>query len=229
MKTWPAFAILLVLGLAPSRAQEKPAPAQDDRVELKLAELEQDVDLTLIREAMLLRGRKGLVPLSKRPTSDEDRRREEEDTLDLEKYIQGKKQDIIERSARLESKKIPAKTTTRGSKPAEADRQGLIEKIQNAQVEVQLLQMQVNLYQKPLDEAINALAEADFAASTDPSQQAKAEAARKRFDKAKAKYVDLSKRLQLEQSKMGEMQMRIGMGGMGGMGGGMGGMGGGFR
>src|SRR4051812_44358676 len=86
MKTWPAFSVLLVLCVGTSRAQEKPAPILDDKVELELAELEQDVDKTLLREAMLLLGRKGLVPLSERPTSEEARQREDEDTLVLKNY-----------------------------------------------------------------------------------------------------------------------------------------------
>ena len=150
MKTWPALAVLLVLAVAPSWAQEQPAPDQDDKVQLELAELEQDVDKTLLREAMLLLGRKGLMPSSERPTSDEDRRREAEDAHQLEEYIQRKKQALIERSAEL--KKIRAKTTTEGSKPAtppaEADKQRLIEKLAKAEVEVQMLRREIERYRR---------------------------------------------------------------------------------
>ncbi len=229
MKTWSAVAILLVLAIVPSRAQEKPSPDVDESVHLDFLELEQDVDKTLLREAMLLQGRNGLKPSSERPSSDDDRRRAEVDNHRLREYIQAKKQAIGQRSDEL--KKIRGMTTKAASKPstppAEADRQKLIEEYQNAQVEAQLLQTQAQMYQQPLQEAIQALAEAEFAASNDPSQREKAEAARKQYEKAKAKFVELSKRLQLEQTKIGEIQSRFGLGGMGGMGG-MGCMGGGF-
>ena len=61
---------------------------------------------------------------------------------------------------------------------------------------------------------------AEIAASRDESQKAKADAARKEFDRVKAKYVDFSKRFQVEQDRLDEMRRMTGM---------MGGMGGGFR
>ncbi|SIO56771.1 hypothetical protein SAMN05444166_5292 [Singulisphaera sp. GP187] len=71
-----------------------------------------------------------------------------------------------------------------------------------------------------MSKAIDALATAEFAASDDETQQAKAEAARKEYEKIKAKYIVFSKRLQLEQRELQSIQQSIGMGG---------GMGGGFR
>ena len=72
--------------------------------------------------------------------------------------------------------------------------------------------------QEPLNAAVQALAAAELAASNDESQRAKAEAARKEFEKIKAKYVGCSKQLQAERQGTQPMGM---MGGMGGMGGGM--------
>jgi hypothetical protein len=67
-----------------------------------------------------------------------------------------------------------------------------------------------------LDQAVQTLAAVELAASNDESQRGKADSARKDYDKVKARYVEQSKRLQLEQQEMQSMQQ-------------MGGMGGGFR
>ena len=171
MKTRLALAALLALAVAPSEAQEP-----DESVRLELAELEQDVDKTLLREAMLLLGRKALVPSSERPTSDEDRKREAEDARQLEEYIQRKKQALIQRSAEL--KKIRGMATTADSKP---DRQRLIEEIEKVQVEVGKLQGQVQMYQRVLKDAINTLAEAEVLAVADPSQEEKVHELRKKL------------------------------------------------
>jgi hypothetical protein len=218
MKILAAFTLLLGLGLAPARAQQ-PAPPPDDKAQLELLELEQEVDKTLLREAMLLLGRKGLKPASERPTTDEARQRDDRDSHTLEVYIQERKQKMAERSAaskviRAEANRVRTAVVPRP--PAEADRQGFIEKFANAQVEVQLLQAQVEMSQPLLSEAIHALAAAEFAASSDPTQQAKADSARKVYEKAKAKQVELSKRLRIEQGTMGSMQQMMGMNGMGG-------------
>ena len=99
------------------------------------------------------------------------------------------------------------------------DRQGLIEKMEEAQIEVQLLQLQTQLYQQPLYEALQALANAEFAASNDETQREKADAERKRFNNVKTKYVNFNKVLRLEQEKVAELQKCLGLGGMGSMGG----------
>jgi len=102
----------------------------------------------------------------------------------------------------------------------EGDQQTLVKELEEAQVEAELLQMQSQLYRPPLNETMQALAAAEFAASNDESQRDKADAARKRYVKARDTYLELSKKLRLAQSKVDELQNRIDFGGM---------MGGGFR
>jgi hypothetical protein len=191
-------------------------------VQSELLELEQDVDKTLLREAMLLLGRKGLRPSSERPTSGEARDREAEDAEVVEAYIKQKKKAIVERASllrdmRSEASRVSRAPTTRPRpRGVNPDAQGLIEKVESAQVEVQLLRTQVQMFQQPLNEAINALAAAELAAGSDEAQRAKADAARKEFEKVKSRFVEVSKRFQVEQGKLSEMQQGIGMGGMGG-------------
>ena len=106
-----------------------------------------------------------------------------------------------------------------GEQQAEVDQRAFYEEYAEALVNAQLLETQVNLLQEPLNSAIQALANAEIAASNDGSKAASVEAARKEFEKIKAKYVGYKKQLQEER-----LDMRL----MGGMGGGMGGMGGGM-
>jgi hypothetical protein len=220
MRILATLVLLLAFGV-PARAQQQ-SPPQAEKVQSELLELEQEVDRTLLREAMLLLGRKGLRPSSERPTSDEARKREAEDAVVLEEYIQRKKRDIVERANSLREMRSEAIRVSRAptARPrpqgAVADAQGLIERVESAQVEVQLLQTQVQMSQQPLNEAINALAAAELAAGSDETQRAKADTARKEYEKAKSKFVEFSKRFQVEQGKLNEMQQVAGMGGMGG-------------
>jgi len=236
MKTWTAFALLLVLAPTPAKAQQAKEPEKkaSDTAEIEMLELKQDVDKTLLREALLLlgRGREGMTQSGGRAE-----RREAGEIDALKKFVDEKEHAYIQRAgeltkrrAELKNQQIAQANPTRNQvgqvrNPVdEKERQGLVEKLVESQVEVQLLQSQEQSYQQTLNEAIQALTKADFAAGDDPTQQEKADAARKRFDKAKTKYVDITKRLQAEQGKIGEMQSRtgyFGMGGMGGMGGGM--------
>jgi len=232
MKTWTVLAMMIVLGGVRVGAQE-PAAASDDRVLLELLELEQDVDKTLLREAMLLVGRSGI----KRSPDKEDfpgARMGALQVEDLKAYIADKKSSIIARSAELKKRMLAVQQGNARPKPAPLnqatpsidapERQRLIEKREAARVEIQLLQVENQLYQGPMNAALQALAAADFAASNDASMRAKAETARQEFDKAKAKYVECTKKLWLEEAKVSEFDQRLnsgGMSGMGGMGGGM--------
>ena len=225
MKHLAPFALLLLLGGNPARAQQQqPAPTQGSRIRRELLELEQEVDKTLLREAMLALGRKELRPTSERPGDDPAKLRDEEDIKRLRFFIEEKKAAIEERSSALDKARgVPTQAQMASARPnpsekqaSAEDRQGLIEKVENVQVEVQLLQTQVTLFQQPLQEAINALASAELAASNDETQKGKADSARKEFEKTRAKFVEYSKRLQVEQGKLQSMQQMSGMGMMGG-------------
>jgi len=242
MKTCTAFALLLVLGVIPAKAQEQDKKPEENQASvssrIELLELEQDVDKTLLHDAMLQLGRSSLRKMPDRPGF-ENRFMEAQqaNVAALKELIEDKKHAYTRRSDEL--KKLRAELKKQQITPAipthnpvgqvrnpvdEKERQGLVEKLVESQVESQLLQSQEQSYQQRLNESIQALTQAEFAADNDPTQKEKADAARKRFDKAKTKYVDITKRLQAEQGKIGELQSRtgyFGMGGMGGMGGGM--------
>ena len=98
------------------------------------------------------------------------------------------------------------------------DQQATFEKYAEAQINVQLLEAQLAMLQDSLNSAVHTLAAAELAASNDEAKGANARAARKEFEKIKAKYVGYSKQLQVERQGMQPIGM---MGGMGGMGGGL--------
>jgi hypothetical protein len=226
MKTTTAFAALLVLAVAPAGAQQptrEPEKRASEPAEIELLELEQVADKTLLREAMLLVGQRSLKQARDQPVSDADRQRDHEYLVTLKRFIEEKKQAYTERAAVLKNKRAESArpVTTQRSQavrpvvtPADDKaRQGLVEKLEEVQLEVNLLQMRVQLYQQPLNEAVQALANAEFAADNDPSQREKAEAARKRFEEAKSKFLDVSTKLRLEQHRMAELQRTVGGGG----------------
>ena len=217
MKIPAAFALLLVFGV-PTEAQ--PTPPRTETIESELLQLEQDADKTLLSEALLVRGRKAMQQRADAQPGESPALRD---------FIAEKKRSIIKRSEEMrEMRSKSTATKARAAAPlAEADRQKLIEKMANAQVEVQLLQTQSQLYQGALTEAINALATAELVASGDENQRQKVDAARKEYEKAKSRVVEVGKRLTTEQAKLNEMYQTTGF--MGGMGMGMGGMGGGMR
>jgi hypothetical protein len=230
MRILAAAALLLLLGAqANAQTSAQPAPPRKPSIRFELLELEQEVDKSVLREAMLQLGRKAMKPA---PAAEAEKADQAAEVAALRGCIDEKKRAIIERSDELkamqaESNRVRA-TTSAPANPntlTQADRQALIEKVETAQIELQLLQKQVQLFGQPLNEAVDTLANAEVAASNDESQRGKAEAARKQYEKAKAKYVEVSKKFQEEQDRMNGMQLKLNMGGMAGMGG----MGGGFR
>jgi spore germination protein GerM len=228
MKILPPFALLLLLGYPVMAQQAQPAPSEDNTVRTELLMLEQDVDKTLLREAMLQLGRKALIPRSERPNDADARKREESDARHLMDFIESKKVTIAERATEMRKlRNAPNQVRTalvssqpqrgpRANQPNEQDRLSLIEKAEADKIEAQLLQRQVQLYQQPLDEALEALANAEFAANKDATQKDKLEAARKEFEKARSKYLEISTKYQDKQGRLNEMQQMTGMGGMGG-------------
>lgn len=216
MKHLTAFA-LVVLSCAPATAQQPTSPRPP--IENELLEMEQDVDKTLLREALLLQGRMGMKV---GPEGESAQKQSAANEVALRDFIARKKESILARAAELaKGRGVSRRASTQGAgapsnRPAEVDRASAIEKIEEAQIETQLLQAQVNLLQRPMSEAITALAAAEFAASNDETQRAKAEAARKEYEKVKARYVEQSKRLQVRQHELQSMQQLVGMGGFGG-------------
>src|SRR5258707_10086876 len=101
MKILTPFALLLLLGYPVMAQQGQPAPSEDNTVRTELLMLEQDVDKTLLREAMLQLGRKALIPRSERPIDAEAKKREESDTRSLQDFIESKKAAIAERSTEM--------------------------------------------------------------------------------------------------------------------------------
>jgi hypothetical protein len=221
MKSVATIAVVVLL-CVPAKAQfgggqGRPQQPQAQNIELELLELEQDVDKTLLREALLLQGR---TDMKAAPDTAPDNKEFERNAKALHEFIGKKKDAIVARTAEVRKTRAqgmrPIARDVRGDQQAKVDRQTSYEKFAEAQIDVQLLEAQLALLQEPLNAAVQALATAELAASNDGSQRAKAEAARKEFEKIKAKYVGYNKRLQAEQQGLQSMGMMSGMGGMGG-------------
>jgi hypothetical protein len=231
MKSMATFALVVLL-CVPAKAQYggmggHPA-TQAQSIEIDLLEMEQEADKSALKEALLIQARQGMRPIQ---GTDPEKRQFAEDTVALRDFIAKKKEAITARAAEMRKSRIagslPAARNVRvdqqakSDQQAKVDRQATYEKYAEAQIDVQLLEAQLALLQEPLNAAVQALAAAELAASNDESQRAKAEAARKEFEKIKARYVGFNKRLQAEQQELQSMGMMAGMPGMGGMGGGM--------
>lgn len=212
----PTVFALVVLFSVSATAQQPASPRQ--AIEQELLELEQDVDKTVLREALLLQARNDLKGA---PGGEQNKKQWVQDAVALRDFIDSKKHAIIARAAelsdkRVASRRVPTMALGPGVDPsARADRQAIIERVENAQVEAQLLQAQRDLLRSPLEKAVQNLAAAELEASHDETQHAKADAARKEYEKIKSRYVEYSKRLRLEQQGMQQM------GGMGSFGAGM--------
>src|SRR4051812_19688127 len=100
MKTWVAFAVVLVLGVVPARAQQQASETS----EIELLRLEQDVDKTLLQEALLALGRKSMSQTPDRPGPDAAKQREQE-TVALRKFIDDKKEAYTRRADELKRKR----------------------------------------------------------------------------------------------------------------------------
>jgi hypothetical protein len=219
MKSAATF-VVVVLACVPAMGQLGGAPgppqqAPGQSIDLELLELEQDADKALLREALLLQGRQGMKPITQ--GADGEKRQFSEEAAALRDFIDRKKHALTARAAELAEKRTVARRVpagTRASQPPDGDRQTVIEKYEQARVEAQLLEAQIALLQTPMEKAIQALAKAELDASNDEARRPVAEAARREYDKIKAKVVEHNKRLQLEQQAMQPMQMR-GMGGGG--------------
>jgi hypothetical protein len=222
MKNLALFA-LAVLPCVPATAQQAPAQRQPtsprQSIEREILEMEQEVDKAALKEALMLRARQGMNPA---PDDQPEKTRAAEKAAALREFIDSKKDAIIARSDELMKSRLagmPAPLAARGApsdRQGEVDRRAAYERGADAQVEVQLLQVQINLLQAPLDQAIQALATAEIASGNDESQREKAEAARKEYEKIKARYAELSKRLQMARQEAQSMQQIGGMGGFGG-------------
>jgi hypothetical protein len=217
-----AFA-LVVLSCIPAAAQ--PPPPQRQSAQLELLELEQDADKAILREALLLQGRMEMKPA---PDTEREKQRFAEESVTLRDFIARKRASIkarVDELARADELANKRTAPRRGPQrpigaladpAAKADREAALEKYEKANIEVQLLQAQVDLLQQPLGEAVQALAKAEVDASNDESLRPKADEARKAYEKLKARVVEHSKRLRLEQQEMLPMQQMLG--GMRGMG-----------
>lgn len=209
MKRLAATALLLVFGGVPAHAQfggsggtpPKPATRREENVQLRLLEIAQEVDETLLREAMLTLGRLNMTAKPDQPDAESTRKRKD---LDAEKgalteFIEQRTHAITERAAELAKKRaeamVPSQSSPRVARSDPNEKPGRIEDIEKASVDVQLLQTQVEYSQQALSEAITALAQAELAAGDDESQRQKVDAAHKKFEKVKSAYVEYRKRL----------------------------------
>lgn len=192
---------------------------QNKPIDQELLEIEQEVDKASLKEALTMQRKDAMHQFLGGGRSP---RREENEKKELAAYIAELKKTITDRDAEL--KKIRAEALKAGVNRAQAaasapkvDREEQIEKLEKAQVEVQLLQAQIGLLQDPLNDSINAVAAAEQAAADDEAKRPQAEEARKKLDKIKSRFIDLGKRLKVNQEEVGSLQSTgVGMGGMGG-------------
>ncbi len=197
------------------------AIAPEDRVKLDLLELEQEVDKSLLREALTNLGKATMA----NPKAD---------VVALSDFIQTKKASIESRAASMaEIKDKPFKAKRELSQARQApksDQLAQIEALQLGEVEIQLLQSQVGSYQNKLTTSIQELTKAEmnseFGGLSPEQKKNDLDAARQQYDKVKARYVDYSKQLQAHQMDVLNLQRQLGINNMFG---GMGGMGGGFQ
>jgi hypothetical protein len=205
---------LLILACVPADAQvtAEDQPQARPPIEFELLEMQQTADKAALKEAMLLEARQGMCA---------DKNLSEKASEDLAKFIAKKREAIIARAAELAKGRVANRrgmgADLTSNQPA--DRQAAIEKAVTFQVEAQLLQAQIQLLHQPLNEAAQTLATAEVAAEKDESKKPELEAARKNYEKIKAKVVEYTKKQRMAQQEMG----------MPGFGGSMGGGGGGFR
>lgn len=216
MRSLATFA-LVVLSCVPARAQfggmgGGPA-AQPKSVEVELLEMEQEADKTALKEAFLLQARQDM-----RLLAGPEQEVSAKEAQILAKFIEKKTRTISDRDAELRKMRNPKAATaaTAVGKPAQFDWKAAIETSENARIESQLHQAQVSLLEPELATAIQELADAEYAASKDEKLRAKADEARKTYEKIKAQYLEHSKQLRVEQQQAGGMGG--GMGGMGGQG-----------
>jgi hypothetical protein len=219
MKFLTAFALLCALGVSSASAQQgQPATLSVETVQIEILEIEQDVDKTLLKEALLTLGRKDMMTSSVILSL--------KDTEALKDQAEKLKASIIKRSSEIKTLKeatirarreqATSQPAQRAVQPTKQDRQEQIEKMESAQAESQLLQRQVQLSQQALTEAIEILANAEFVAANGEKEKEALEVARKQFDKAKSKHVEFSRKFQVEQEKMNALLQQLGLGGMGG-------------
>jgi hypothetical protein len=235
-----ALALLLFVGSVSQAqmggmggGQALPAAPPEDKVQLDILELEQEVDKNLLKEALTTLGKEAMIsPSEINAMPEEARKHRKADILALEEFIKAKKASLLSRSVEIAAvrdkpmkamrEQMKANQVKQATKP---DRLAQLETMGMAQAEIQLLQKQVELYQQNLTSSIDELANAEFAAANDDRQKEAYDAAKKKYEKTKSKFVDFSKQLQAQQWTAFEMERQIGMGGMSGMGG----MGGGMR
>ncbi|MHC5538809.1 hypothetical protein ACYOEI_11355 [Singulisphaera rosea] len=186
--------------------------AQPKSIETELLEMEQEADKTALKEALVLQARQDMKSLS-----GPEQQVAAEQAKTLADFIDRKKKAIIGRNAELRELRNPkVAAAAAAAKPAQFDWRAAIEKSENARIESQLHQAQVSLLEPELASAIEELAGAEHAAGKDEKLSAKADEARKAYEKIKAQYLEHSKQLRLEQQEAGGMGG--GMGGMGGQG-----------
>lgn len=205
---------------------------QNPSIEVQLLEMEQEADMAALKEALLLQAKQGIKSV---PDSRAGKERDADETVRLRDFIAKKKEAITNRAAEIADKRtagrrVPTRppgrqpnsneqATPRSNQSTDGGRQESVEDYERAKVEVQLLQAQINLLQKPMEEAIQALAKADLEASTDEAKRPAAQAARKDYEKIKEKLVEHNKRLYQQQLvilPMQQQRQRMGMLGFGG-------------
>ncbi|SIO56779.1 hypothetical protein SAMN05444166_5293 [Singulisphaera sp. GP187] len=109
MKSLAAFALVLLLLCAPALAQQASRQPQSPGIEFELIEIAQDVDKTILREALMVQGRQGLKA---------EANLSEKEANALSEFIAKKKADIIARAAELGKSRVTGMRVPNAVSPA---------------------------------------------------------------------------------------------------------------
>jgi hypothetical protein len=228
MKTCALLAVVLVLAVDPVRADE-PDKLTSLRGEIEFLEIEQDVDKTLLREAMLNLGRNTMAGLAGSPPTEERKMRIEAELAGLEKFIAAKKAAVLERSAVLRARALevaelqkaaarpkpaPRPAQTQAAAPRdEAEDRELARQVEDLQVEEQLLGAKTQYLKLTLNQTIDKLAALEVGGDGDEAQRQKKTAeTRKTYDEIRRNYVEHMAKLKMGQEKLYELRRKLNQG-----------------
>jgi hypothetical protein len=206
LKTPLALAAAALTFAAAARGDQKEEIAKI-RGEILASETLRDADRTLLGEARLTLGR---AEISGRPVPDDFRRQ-------LDRFMQEKleavsKQEFDLRRKHDEIQRLEESLADRGIvRPEDLSRDSReqmkkvheqrIEMLEEAELELQLLETQAQKSRGSLAEALTALVDSEFQEADDPENEARKNDARRRYREARAKHVQIRKRIVLEQEK----------------------------
>lgn len=176
------------------------------KARLQLAELESEADQAIIKESILLLKRAERDLPLERHRSEREQKEQAERLVALKQFVDAEQDRFVARAVELEaarrelSKATAVSQTTGPARSApqqsteDADR--LVREAEEAQLSANLLQAQLGLLERTVGDQVNPLAVLEVRAASDEGKGDVAlakelDAARKRYDKDRERYIDL--------------------------------------